>query len=160
MLKKEGLYTVIIIALLMCTLYFGYEKYFGKNNSNCNSCENTSSSTTASSSDNILDKFVGKYVSSEYDEEKLDELDKYAYLEIKEDGTAEFRKVFKSGDGAYGEGKIAVSDNKIYLFNDRCNVPTVIDGECVFVNCLNVIEFDYNGNILVANNYNIELKKQ
>ena len=109
-MNKNSLYIIIIVILLGCTIFFAYDKFSSKDDSSNNSSNNNVSSNK------ILDKFVGKYVSSEYDESKLDELDFYAYLEIKEDGTAEFSKVFKSGSGASGKGKIAVSNNKIYLF--------------------------------------------
>lgn len=162
-MNKNGIYIIVIAILLGCTVFLACDKFISKDNStddSINNANNTNIVTNNTSSNKILDKFVGKYVSSEYDESKLDELDKYAYLEIKEDGTAEFRKVFKSGSGAFGEGKIAVSDNKIYLFNDKCIKPEIVGSECVFIGCLNVIEFDYNGDTLVANHYNIELKKQ
>ena len=43
-------------------------------------------------SDNILDKFVGKYVSSEYDELKLYEIDKHYFLNIKSYGLLFYQK--------------------------------------------------------------------
>lgn len=134
----------MIVILLGCTVFLACDKFISKDDSSHNAT-NTNIVTNNTSSNKILDKFVGKYVSSEYDESKLNELDKYAYLEINSDGTAIFKKVFKSGSGASGKGKIGVSNDKIYLFNDECTKPEIVGGECLFVNCLNVIEFDYNG---------------
>ena len=156
-MNKESLYMVIIIALLTCTLYFGYDKYFVKKESSLNNC---SSEVVNNKSDNILDKFVGKYVSSEYDEEKLDELDRYYTLEINEDGTTFYNKVFKSGDGEIGKGKIAISNDTIYLVNETCKEPVILDDECVYPNCQPIYEFKYTDDKITNVDNNVELFKQ
>lgn len=132
-MKKNNLYIVVIALLLVCVIFLGYDKLVGQNDSN------------SVSSKNVLDSFVGKYASSEYDEKKLDSLDKYTYLEIKNDGTAVYKYVFNEGDGESVSGKVAISDDKIYIFNSTCSA-VVVGNSCDYPNCEPIVELNYNGN--------------
>ena len=78
-MNKNSLYVLVIVILLGYTVFLAYDKFNSKDNN-------------ANSSSKILDKFVGKYVSSGYDESKLDELDTYYVLEISADGTGKYTK--------------------------------------------------------------------
>ena len=88
------MYIIVIALLLVCVIFLGYDKLTEKNDSN------------SVFSKNILDSFVGKYASSEYDEKKLDSLSKYTYLEIKNDGTADYKFAFKQCNGESVSGKV------------------------------------------------------
>ena len=132
-MNKNTLYIVVIALLLVCVVFLGFDKLVGQNDSN------------SVSSKNVLDSFVGKYASSEYDEKKLDSLDKYTYLEIKNDGTAVYKYVFNEGDGESVSGKVAISDDKIYIFNSTCSA-VVVGNSCDYPNCEPIVELNYNGN--------------
>lgn len=160
-MNKNGILIVVIILLLGCTVYFGYDKFFNNTKQPCSSSNQTTNvNSNDVSNEKIFDQFVGKYVSSEYDESKLDELDNYQILEIKSDGTAYYKKVFKQGNSEYAEGKIAISNDKIYLFNDKCDAYEVVDRECQYANCEKVKEFDYDSNGTIKINGINELSKQ
>ena len=162
-MNKNGIYIIVIAILLGCTVFLACDKFISKDNSNddsINNANNTNIVTNNTSSNKILDKFVGKYVSSEYDESKLDELDLYYTLDINEDGTAEYHKVFKSGSGETGKGIFAISNDTIYLFNENCKEPVIEGNECLFPNCQPIIEFKYSNDKVTSVKNNVDLFKK
>ena len=105
-MNKNSLYVLVIVILLGYTVFLAYDKFNSKDNN-------------SNSSSKIIDKFVGKYVSSGYDESKLDELDTYYVLEINADGTGKYTK--KSIDKNYKKLEETVSRMDAELRNIASN---------------------------------------
>lgn len=76
------------------------------------------------------------------------------------DSTANYKKVFKSGSGESGNGKIAISNDKIYLLNDTCTVPVIVGDECLYPNCQPLIEFKYTDDKITIVNDIVDLIKK
>ena len=150
--KKGLIVLVVILSLLVVGLssYLIYDKVLNDDNNknneiiNDNIEEETIEIHIVSVSDTLL-RFVGKY-HYEYvykNHENIgDGCRDYANLELKNDGTYTYSYGGTCAGGYVANGNYSIGKNKIYLFNDRCNIALIGD-ECMYPNCNNVIELDY-----------------
>lgn len=132
---KSSLFVVLLVVfMLVCGIMLGNIDFSFNNDS-----ENLNNSVM-NDSEEFMSLFVGKY-NYEKVYEDIDCKD-YMNLEINSDGTYTYSSGGNCSSGADAQGKYAISNDKIYLFNDNCNISNV-DGECMYVNCTSVYEFDY-----------------
>jgi len=80
---------------------------------------------------------------------------------VKNDGTYNYSLWNNLWRRMDANGKYAISEDKIYSFNDNCNIALVGD-ECMYPNCTKIIELDYtekHGEITISSG-NTKLEKQ
>ena len=168
---------VILIILLLGTLgYLSYDKFLNRNENETtiqnykddiktlkNEIE-TLKNEKSNTSTNPLSALVGKYAYSGNPKTE-NECGVFATLEIKADGTGEYNGGVQCGSGEVAKGKLAISDDKIYLFNDNCKEAIVSGNECIYPNCTHIVTFDYkDGKLTIAvqsdEQQRVELTKQ
>jgi len=181
--KKSTGKTVLIVILLLAVIglsgYIVYDKFMAEDDTTkledqiktLNQEIDTLKNTNTSTSSNPLTELVGNYAfegtttATSVDEMKENESAVIAKLEIKADGTGVYTGGMVFGDVETAKGELAISGDKIYLFNDNCKEAVVSGNECVYPNCNPIIVFNYtDGKITIAvqndKNNTVELKKQ
>ena len=115
-----------------------------------------------------LTKFAGTYkfgekVDPAFCDGSAKDYGEFLNLELKSDGTYTYTAGMNCGGGWNAYGKYAISEDKIYLFNDNCKI-NLVDGECGYINCENIIELNYsienNEIIIKSTNDKLKLEKQ
>ena len=136
---------VLIIFVIALLGYITYDKIIN------NDIENNSITLNEE-----IKKIAGKY---EYDGKTPGSY--YYKLELLENGTYTYSYGMHNGGGYNAKGNYALSNNKIYLFNDNCNIA-VMGNECVYPNCEKIIELSYNveNNKISIKVENIELENK
>lgn len=166
---------VILIILLLGALgYLSYDKFLNGNETTIRNYKDdiktlkneieTLKNEKFSISTNPLSALVGKYAYSGNPKTE-NECGVFATLEIKADGTGEYNGGVQCGSGEVAKGKLAISDDKIYLLNDNCKEAIVSGNECIYPNCTHIVTFDYkNGKLTIAvqsdEQQRVELTKQ
>ncbi|MBR3363222.1 MAG: hypothetical protein IKG40_04825 [Bacilli bacterium] len=168
---------IILVILLLGTVgYIAYDKLLNENDNETNiknyqndikSLKNeleTLKNEDLKTNVNPLSALVGKYAYSGNPKTE-NECGVFATLEIKSDGTGEYNGGVQCGSGEVAKGKLAMSADKIYLFNDNCKEAIVSGNECIYPNCTHIVIFDYkDGKLTIAvqndEQQRVELTKQ
>jgi hypothetical protein len=99
----------------------------------------------------VFEKFYGKWeYLYEYEEPKG--CKDFQNLELKKDGTYTYSAGSNCAGAWEAKGKYAISQNKIYLYNDNCEI-SLVDNECIYPNCTKIEELNYtekNGEISIT----------
>lgn len=179
--NKGLIVLVVILSLLVVGLggYIIYDKVIDvedkKEILNNNKEDNNVEGNEEENNDNKVDvsKFYEKY-SGKYEyslsrtvEEPVETCKDYVTIDLKEDGTYDYKYSICRGSGGNAKGNYIVLDHvgEIYLLNDLCKLDESYDGSVGYGNCSPIIElmFDEENEELVFENFhgmgNIELKK-
>ena len=137
---------VVVLSILVLALssYLIYDKVLAKDKDANDIVENNQDNEL--NPNELYSKFVGKY---EYDGKEAGS--SYHKLEILSNGTYTYSYGMHNGSGYNASGNYSISANKIYLFNDKCNIA-IVGNECMYPNCDNLIELNYS---IINNEINI-----
>lgn len=131
---------VLSVLVVLLSGYLIYDKFVAKEEKNDVVNNESNEGDKVITSKEFISKFVGKY---EYD--GIEPGSSYHKLEIFSDGKYIYSTGMYNGGAYTANGNYSISENKIYLFNDRCNIAN-LDGECIYPNCQKIIELDYTYN--------------
>ena len=154
--NNKGLIAIIIILTIITlslTAYLFYSKTNEENLQNDNEkIENNEKleNQNITNISSVFEKFYGKWEYS-YKYEDLD-CEDYHKLELKKDGTYTYSSGSTCAGAWDAKGKYAISQNKIYLYNDNCKI-SLVDDVCTYPNCSKIEELDYtekNGEIHIS----------
>lgn len=146
--RNKIIITILSIIIVVLIGYIIYDKTTSLdiNNEEANNSNNK----------NIISKFAGSYQYGEKINDsqcngtnKLDGTS-YHYLELKSDGSYTYQYGTNCGGGESATGNYAINNNKIYLFNDNCEIA-LIDNQCTYPNCNKTIELNYSQNNNIIN---------
>lgn len=172
-LKSTLFIVLLVIFVLVCGFMLGRIDFNAKETNEDNQyvtedgdvvTDNNDNELQELSSKEFMTKFVGKYSYESLENEgKVCNTDcnNNVKLELKNDGTYNFSYVYCCGGGYFAKGNYAISENKIYLFNDDCK-PVDVGNECAYPNCSPLKELDYTliDGVLKIMYGNIELVKE
>lgn len=143
--NKGLIVTIIILSVVTISLttYLFYSKMNEENLQNDN--KKTQNNEKLENQDitnisSVFEKFYGKWEYI-YKYEGLD-CEDYHKLELKNDGTYIYLYGSNCAGASEAKGKYSISKNKIYLYNDDCNIA-LMEEECGYPNCSKIIELEY-----------------
>lgn len=89
----------------------------------------------------FMELISGQY--SDSDASKVASGDGFGNLTLNKDGTYSYAYGMKDGDSYKAAGKYAIGYSELYLFNDSCTQLSLLEDECVYSNCKNIITLNY-----------------